>query len=92
VPRLSLARRHDPFWDIDGQSARRTRTKARLVRYAMWVGLLTVLAIALTRLPAMDPGFLLRGEGRPLLAGALLTLLGAATLLALARVRHVGRQ
>jgi hypothetical protein len=92
MPRLSIApRRHDPFWDLDGAGARRQRTQRRLTRYVVWLVVLAALAVVLTRLPAIDPEFLVQGGGRPILAGALLTLLGAAALLALARVRHVSR-
>jgi hypothetical protein len=76
---------------MDGSGARRSRTQARAQRYAIWLAVLVALAVALTRLPAIDPEFLVHGEGRPILAGALLTILGAAALLALARVRHVSR-
>jgi hypothetical protein len=90
VPRLSLAvNRHDPYWDMDGSGARRSRTKRRLRRYVVWVVALAVLAVALTRLPAIDPEYLLTGEGRPILGAALLTLVGAAGLLALARLRYL---
>jgi hypothetical protein len=92
VSRLSIApRRHDPYWDMDGAGAQRVRTKQRVVRLAIWVVLVAVFAFAATRLPAIDPDYLIHGDGRPLLAGALLTLLGAAALLALARVRYVSR-
>ena len=92
MSRLSLApRRHDPYWDMDGAGARRVRTKARVVRLAIWVALLAALAVIATRLPTIDPEYLIRGGGRPILAGALLALLGAAALLALVRVRHVSR-
>jgi hypothetical protein len=88
VTRLSLAPRHDPYWDMDGKGARRHRTKQRLVRYVIWILILAVFAVAAANLPAIDPEYLLRGDGRPLMAGALLTLLGAATLLALARIQR----
>ena len=91
MPHLSLARRHDPYWDMDGKGARLQRVKQRLIRLAAWVVIVAVLAVAATRLPAVDPEFLLRGAGRPILGGALLTILGSATLLALARVRQVNR-
>ena len=74
MTRLSLAPRHDPYWDMDGKGARRQRAKQRLVRYVAWIVLLAVFAIAAANLPAVDPEYLLRGEGRPLMAGALLTL------------------
>lgn len=89
MPRLSAPlRRHDPFWDLDGESARRVRTQRRVVRQAIWLLIVIAVAFAATRLPSVDPEFLIRGDGRPLLAGALLTLLGASALLALARIRH----
>ena len=93
MSRLSLmSNRHDPYWDVDGAGARRQRAKARLVRFAAWIVALAVLAVALTHLPSIDPEYLVRGDGRPIFAGALLTLLGAAALLALVRVRSVGRR
>ena len=92
MTRLSpTARRHDPYWDMDGVGARHERTRQRLVRLATWVVILAILAIAASRLPAIDPEFLIRGEGRPIFAGALMTILGAAALLALARIRHVSK-
>ena len=92
MPRLSLApHRHDPYWDMDGTGARRIRNKRRVVRLAAWFVLIVALAFIATRLPAVDPDYLIAGAGRPILAGALMALLGAAALLALARVRHVSR-
>jgi hypothetical protein len=37
----------------------------------------------------VDPQYLLSGDGRPILAGALLALLAAMVLIAIARMRHV---
>ena len=92
MSRLSLApRRHDPYWDTDGVGARHARTRHRLIRMAIWLAIVAILALVATRLPAVDPDYLIRGAGRPILAGALLTVLGAAALLALARIRHVSR-
>jgi hypothetical protein len=92
VPRPSLAnRRRDPFWDLDGAGARRARSRARIQRSVVWIVALAILAFGLSRLPAVDPAFLIDGGGRPILAAALMTLLGSAALLALARVRHVSR-
>lgn len=92
MSRLSVAsRRHDPYWDIDGAGARRVRTKQRVVRLAVWVVLVAALAVIATQLATIDPEYLIHGGGRPILAGALLALLGAAALLALARVRRVSR-
>ena len=89
---LSLGpRRHDPYWDMDGRGARRIRTKRRLAQAAVWFAVVLALAYMSTRLPTVDPEYLISGDGRRILAGALLSLLGAAALLALSRVRHVRR-
>jgi hypothetical protein len=88
VSRLSLATRRDPYWEMDGQAARRDRMKRRLVRYVTWVLVLAVVAVASLHLPAIDPEYLVYGEGRPVMAAALLGLLGSAAILALARIRH----
>ncbi|HLO36278.1 MAG TPA: hypothetical protein VK194_09355 [Candidatus Deferrimicrobium sp.] len=92
MSRLSLAlHRHDPYWDVDGAGVRRQRTQRRIARTAVWFLVVLALAFVATRLPTVDPEFLIHGDGRPILAAALLTILGAAALLALARVRHVSR-
>jgi hypothetical protein len=89
---LSIApRHHDPYWDMDGAGAQRMRANRRVVRYGAWLGALLVLAVVLTQLPAIDPEYLIHGGGRPILAASVMTLLGAAVLLALARVRYVSR-
>ena len=90
MSRLAAAlRRHDPYWDMDGAGARRQRFQRRFVRFITWTLIVIVLAFAATRLPAIDPEYLVRGDGRPILGGALLLILGSAALLALARVRSV---
>jgi hypothetical protein len=89
VSRLSLApRRHDPYWDLDGANVHRLRTKRRVVRTTAWLVVVLALAFLATRLPSVDPEFLLRGEGRPVMAGAMLGLLGSAAILILARLHH----
>jgi hypothetical protein len=75
---------------MDGKGARRVRSKRRFVQAAVWFLVVLALAAVSTRLPAVDPEYLIAGGGRPILAGALLAMLGAAALLALSRVRHVG--
>jgi hypothetical protein len=50
-----------------------------------------VLAVMATRLPAIDPSVLASPAGKPILAGALLSLLVASILLAIARIRYVSR-
>jgi hypothetical protein len=82
---------HDPYWDLDGAGVRRAREHRKSVkRVAMLVGVLLV-ALVITRLPAIDPSVLTSEAGKPLLAAALLSLLGASVLLALARMRYVSR-
>ena len=89
MPRPSLAaRRHDPFWDLDGTDARRVRSQRRLVRYGTWLIAILVAGLLATQLPSVDPTFLMQGDGKPLLAGAIMTLLAASVLLALSRIRH----
>ena len=89
MSRLSLAaRRHDPFWDLDGEGARRVRSQRRLVRYGTWLIALLVVGILATRLPSVDPTFLMHGDGKPILAGAIMTLLAASVLLGLSRIRQ----
>ncbi len=88
MSRLSLAsRRHDPFWDMDGAGARKSRTQRRFARYATWLIALLVIALVATRLPSVDTEFLISGAGRPILGGAILALLAASVLLALGKMR-----
>lgn len=82
-----LFARRDPFWD-DGRGARRARIRRRIVRFGVLLIGAIVVATVVTRLPAIDPAFLLTGDGKPLTAGALMALLGSAILIALARMRH----
>ncbi len=88
MSRPSLAsRRHDPFWDMDGSGVRRTRIQRRLARTLTWLIGILVLGVLATRLPSMDPSFLVTGAGRPILGGAILVLLAASVLLAVAKMR-----
>lgn len=82
-----FSRRPDPFWD-DGRGARRVRLQRRIVRLGVAFIAVVLLVLLVTRLPAIDPAFLTTGGGRPILAGALLALLGSSVLLGLARMRH----
>ena len=87
MPTLPLIRR-DPYWDMDGTGARRARVRKALVRYTAWLLILAVFVLFALNLPTIDPEYLIRGDGRLILAAALLTLLGSAALLALARIHH----
>jgi hypothetical protein len=87
---LPLMRR-DPYWDMDGVGARRSRIRKALVRYAAWLLVLAIFVLVALNLPSIDPEYLIRGDGRAILAAALLALLGAAALLALARIRHTSQ-
>jgi hypothetical protein len=87
VTRLSLAHRHDPYWDLDGSGARRSRHQRQFVRMGVRIVAILAIAFLVTRMPAVDPSILTRPEGRPILAAAIHSLLAAFTLLALAKIR-----
>ena len=87
MSRLSLAHRHDPYWDVDGSSARRSRHQQLFVRWTVRVLAVVILAALLARLPAIDPAILTAPEAKPILAAAVFSLLAAFMLLALARMR-----
>jgi hypothetical protein len=92
VTRLSHApQRHDPYWDLDGSGVRKSRLQRKAIRRIVTLLGIVLIAIVVTRLPPVDPAVLMSPEGRPLLAGALLCLLGVSVLLALARMRYVSR-
>jgi hypothetical protein len=88
---VARAHRSDPFWDLDGAGARRSRRRRQATRLAigaLMAALAVVLAATLAaRIPEMDPGFV-REAGRPLLAAAVLSLLAAAVLIGLSRMRR----
>jgi small basic protein len=92
MPLLSAAPTHDPFWGLDGKNAQHARLRRRVTRFVTLaiLAILAALLVALfaTRLPTVDPQYLLTGEGRPILAAAILTILGSTMLLGLARLRH----
>jgi hypothetical protein len=89
MPLLSAAStRRDPFWGLDGTSARRTRLRRKVSRLAMVAIAVVALALLATRLPTVDPQFLINGEGRPILAGAIFALLGSTILLGLSKLRN----
>jgi hypothetical protein len=93
VHRLSFpAARHDPFWDMDGKGARRSRLRRKATRTLVYVLVALVIAIVATRLPAIDPQFILSSDGRPFLAASIFTLLGSTILLGLARLRRPAKR
>ena len=93
MTRLSPSgRHHDPFWDMDGKSARRTRLRRKFVRTATLLIVVLLVGVTGTRLPAVDPAFLMSGEGRPIVAGALMALLASTILIALTWMRRSTHQ
>ena len=84
-------RHHDPYWDMDGAGVQRRRTKRRIIRTLIWFIVVLALAFLATRLPTLDPNYVIQGEGRSVLAAALLGILGSAAGLALVRIRHTSR-
>jgi hypothetical protein len=81
-----FSRRPDPFWE-DGRGARRARIRRRILRAEVAIIAIILVALVVTRLPAIDTEYLLSGEGKPIMAGALMALLGSSVLVALARMR-----
>jgi hypothetical protein len=88
MPRLHAADGHDPFWDIDGKGARRTRIRRKFVRTAVFLIAALVAVVLVTRLPAIDASFLMVENGRPLLTGVIFALLASTILLGLIRLRR----
>jgi uncharacterized integral membrane protein len=83
----SFLNRRDPFWE-DGRGARRVRTQQKIVRFGVLLIAVTLIAVVVTRLPAVDPSFLTGDAGRPIIGGALLALLASCVLVGLAKMRH----
>lgn len=80
--------RRDPFWDVQGQGARRTRMRRRIVT-AMVVALsATILVLILERLLTVDAGQILVGPGRPLVFSALVADTLACALIFANELRH----
>ena len=89
MSRLSLSNaRHDPFWDLDGKTVRRSRSRRKFVRTTVLALVAVIVGLLATRLPAVDPTFLVSPDGRPILAAAIFALLGSTILLGLSRLRH----
>jgi hypothetical protein len=81
--------RHDPFWDLDGSAARRSRVQRRVFRVGLILFAALFVGVVASRLPAFDPALITsNGSLRPILAVALLALLLACVLVAGARMRH----
>jgi hypothetical protein len=92
MPHLALtATKHDPFWGMDGKNARRTRFRRKFVRTVVFVIAALVAVVLITRLPAIDPSFLMVENGRPLLTGVIFALLASTILLGLVRLRRSQR-
>jgi heme/copper-type cytochrome/quinol oxidase subunit 3 len=82
------ANRHDPFWDLDGAAARRSRTQRRFLRVGLVVFAVLFIAVVVARLPTFDPQLVTtNGSLRPVLAVALVLLLMSCVLVAAARLR-----
>jgi hypothetical protein len=83
-----LARRRDPWWGLEGRSARSGRLRRRVLGVLV-VALSTVLlALILARLPAVDAQALVLGSGRSVVFGALLADVSACMLLVAGQMRE----
>ena len=88
MQRPASTRAHDPFWDLDGAAARRSRLQKRVFRAGLMALAILFLAVVATRLPAFDPQLITNnGSLRPVLAVALLALLACCVLVGAARIR-----
>ena len=75
--------RRDPFWDVEGQTARRTRVHRRIVATMVVALAATILTLALERFLTVDARQILVGPGRPLVFSALIAdALACALILA----------
>ena len=88
MQRPSMTRHHDPFWDLDGSAARRSRTQRRVLNVGLAVLAVLFIGVVAARLPAFDVALLTTtGSLRPVLAIALFALLASCVLAAAARIR-----
>jgi type VI protein secretion system component VasK len=87
MPRPGRAPGHDPFWDLDGTGARRSRVRQRIVQLLLALLAVGVLAVIVTHVPAVDAASLTQGSGRPALIGTLLAVVAACALIAVTRFR-----
>lgn len=66
IETLPVARRHDPYWDLDGRAVRDRRRARRAVRTVVRFLAATILALILARLAATDASAVLLGPNRHL--------------------------
>jgi hypothetical protein len=93
MQRPSLSRRHDPFWDLDGSAARRSRSQRKFLRAGLVVLGVLFIAFVVARLPAFDPALVTTsGNLRPVLAVALFALLASCALVAAVRIRGTSEE
>jgi hypothetical protein len=89
----SLNRRHDPFWDLDGSAARRSRSQRKFLRAGLLLLGVVFVAFVAARLPAFDPQLVTtNGNLRPVLAVALFALLASCALIAVVRIRGTSEE
>ncbi len=84
----TIARRRDPFWDMDGRSARRERTLRRLLLIVVALLATALLAMILARLPTVDVRELIVGPQRSVVVGALLADVAACLMIVAGRLRQ----
>jgi ABC-type Mn2+/Zn2+ transport system permease subunit len=93
MQRPSLSRRHDPFWDLDGSAARRSRSQRKFLRVGLVVLGVLFVAFVAARLPAFDPELVTtNGNLRPVLAVALFALLASCVLVAAVRIKGTSEE
>jgi hypothetical protein len=83
-----LARRRDPWWGLEGRSARTDRRRRRVLGLVFVVVSATLLGLILARLPAIDTQALVLGSGRTVVFGALVADVAACMLLVAGQMRE----
>ncbi|HET8784667.1 MAG TPA: hypothetical protein VFM38_03470 [Candidatus Limnocylindrales bacterium] len=83
-----LARRRDPWWGLEGRSARTDRRRRRILGFVVVVLAATLLAMILARIPAVDAHEIVTGSSRSVVFGALLADVAACMLLVVGQLRE----
>ncbi len=83
-----LARGRDPYWDVEGATARNSRRRRRILAVAVVALSVLLLVLLLARIVSVDAQAILVGPGRPLIFGALVADALACCLVFVREMRH----
>jgi hypothetical protein len=82
------ARQRDPWWGLEGRSARRDRLGRRVVGLIVVALSVILLALILAALPRVDAHEIVLGSERSVLFGALFADVAACLLLVVGQIRQ----